>query len=687
MRTSSVTASILISTFVFTFCSIARADYYNTSGNKERAIKQSGAYRQEFDRRMSGKTGFENTLNGIQALQKEMQQADDSDARAEAARNLANQKRMEEAATKDQIYEEYGPAIVLAMISNNEEVYLNAVNDKPSIWTRAFSLVHSRSKDGTVAQDVSRIRALQGLLSYKVIPKPPRDYGEMYATGLQPKHIEDSVDQVQAIIKAEKKGEFNDAKLIYTPEIAYILGKLYMYGYRHRKDKDKDYEVEPDVEKAFEYFKLSASYMNLKIKTITTDAKTEVAYFEDEHKNTVATYMNNMIIQSAYEVIRCYRDGVGTKKDLAMAKKTAVELFEKLAPLYKNRPAEFLVNTSAFKASQQTNEAAVLRRSGYIDVKDVVEGEYRKIYYAEGSENRKAELKLQEEQKKKLEEEQKRQAEEKNRQAIENEKIARIEKMFSEPAYQQKKAEAVATMEKLIPSVLARVSGAQEGAYDSFTYFKVVKPSLEDDRCVAGKCYLDSATVPLVLIQTAQDKYDVGFGLPALVVLAEEISGLLDDVFKTIPKNPKLSEQLFLDLEKIDDSSEYLLNAKAISSRELGLLRPRIYFRLFQIYSEGIGVAKNRNKASLYLKKCLAHAAGQSESTLISHSTARVFSAFCAMEAAKVKSQSSEMANLAARLLVNFYGTDRGYYRNYQNYAYSSVKGILQPAIDKLIKK
>jgi hypothetical protein len=47
----------------------ANADYRSASGSKEAAIKRSGAYRQEFDRRMSGKTGFENTAAGLQQLQ------------------------------------------------------------------------------------------------------------------------------------------------------------------------------------------------------------------------------------------------------------------------------------------------------------------------------------------------------------------------------------------------------------------------------------------------------------------------------------------------------------------------------------------------------------------------------------------------------------------------------------------
>ena len=51
----------------------ANADYRNASGSKEAAIKRSGAYRQEFDRRMSGKTGFENTAAGLQQLQSLLQ--------------------------------------------------------------------------------------------------------------------------------------------------------------------------------------------------------------------------------------------------------------------------------------------------------------------------------------------------------------------------------------------------------------------------------------------------------------------------------------------------------------------------------------------------------------------------------------------------------------------------------------
>jgi formylglycine-generating enzyme required for sulfatase activity len=46
----------------------ANADYNNTNGSKEAAIKGSGAYRQEFERRMSGTTGFENAAKGIQEL-------------------------------------------------------------------------------------------------------------------------------------------------------------------------------------------------------------------------------------------------------------------------------------------------------------------------------------------------------------------------------------------------------------------------------------------------------------------------------------------------------------------------------------------------------------------------------------------------------------------------------------------
>lgn len=44
------------------------ADYDNPSTNKESAIKASGAYRQEFERRMNGQTGFENAAKGIQEL-------------------------------------------------------------------------------------------------------------------------------------------------------------------------------------------------------------------------------------------------------------------------------------------------------------------------------------------------------------------------------------------------------------------------------------------------------------------------------------------------------------------------------------------------------------------------------------------------------------------------------------------
>lgn len=48
--------------------SLAQADYNNTVGSKESAIKGSGAYRQEFERRMSGQTGFENAAKGLQGL-------------------------------------------------------------------------------------------------------------------------------------------------------------------------------------------------------------------------------------------------------------------------------------------------------------------------------------------------------------------------------------------------------------------------------------------------------------------------------------------------------------------------------------------------------------------------------------------------------------------------------------------
>lgn len=46
----------------------ASADYQNPNGNKEAAIKGSGAYRQEFERRVEGVTGFENVAKGLQDL-------------------------------------------------------------------------------------------------------------------------------------------------------------------------------------------------------------------------------------------------------------------------------------------------------------------------------------------------------------------------------------------------------------------------------------------------------------------------------------------------------------------------------------------------------------------------------------------------------------------------------------------
>jgi hypothetical protein len=685
--------------------SVAKADYDSPSSSKESAIKGSGASRQEFDRRMSGRTGFENTLQGIQNFQREMQEAEANDAREEAARKIANKKAADAQAEKDDIYAYYGEAMVDAMISNNEEVLLNSVDGKPSIWMRAFSLVLSRSEDGTTAQDVSRIRALQGLLAFKVIPTPPRDYGEMYATGLYERHLEEYIEKVDDIIEAEEDGEFNDRKRIYTPEAAYILGKLYMYGYQHRKDKDKDYVIEPDEKKAFAYFKLSASYMNLKLMTSNYDNKSTVTFLVDEKGNSVAPYMNNMIIHSAYEVIRCYRDGVGTKKDLAMAQKTASDLFEKFEPFYKNRPADFLVNTSAFKASHQYSDdgAGILKRSGYSEVIDIVGPEYRKIYYAEGSENRKAEIRQQEAEKKKLEEEQRKQAEEKRKRDEENEKIALIEKAFSEPAYLLKKEQAAATIKMLTPSVFSRVRGNAGGQVDSYFRYKYVQPSLEtsEQTCVTGKCYCSLAgrcdvydDIPNMLVYFGGQEIgsdDPGrFVIPALVVLSEEIGGLLEDDFKAIPKTPQLAESLFLDLEKIDDSSEYMVSALDTFKRDQNLFRPRIYFRLFQIYNDGIGVAKNRTKAESYLSKCISHAKAQSEpgGNGITHPTARIFSAFCAMEAAKNKPKSSEMIKLAAKVLYRSFGRNRNYYEsNYKSFAYNSVKDILEPEIDALIGK
>lgn len=60
--------NLLVASFFVGAVDYSFADYDNPNSSKEAAIKRSGAYRQEFDRRMSGTTGFENTAAGLQKL-------------------------------------------------------------------------------------------------------------------------------------------------------------------------------------------------------------------------------------------------------------------------------------------------------------------------------------------------------------------------------------------------------------------------------------------------------------------------------------------------------------------------------------------------------------------------------------------------------------------------------------------
>ena len=215
--------------------------------------------------------------------------------------------------------------------------------------------------------------------------------------------------------------------------------------------------------------------------------------------------------------------------------------------------------------------------------------------------------------------------------------------------------------------------------------------------CVIGKCFdrwnsesINSAITSLGVEKESDGDTIIREGEAALIYQAEIKAGFLDDT-SVYPLDKAEASGLLLYMYSNDQKREALVKAGKSTGSHPFLMRPRILFRQYTMYKNGIGVEKNMKEATAALHECFdfANKLIEPDGNFLIAPNARTFVGYCGYELirayrdgdgeTKDLKKAEATALLTAKVFKKALGDQNIDYID--KFAFNDVKDLMTPAL------